>query len=94
MRRRGIEERMDSTPLYAEIGHRLRAIREAFSELNQREWAERHTFNPTQYNNWEKGVRRIPLEKAEDLVDRYGLDLDFIYRGRRDGLSEKASKVL
>lgn len=81
-------------PQYPVIGARLVAIREGFSDLNQRDWAERHQFNKTQYNNWERGVRRIPVECAEKLCLLYGLTLDFIYMGRRDGLSDKASKVL
>lgn len=79
---------------FAELGDRLRRIREAFSDLNQKAWAEKHSFNQTQYNNWEKGARRIPVDSAERLADLYGLTLDFVYRGRRDGLSETASKLL
>lgn len=81
-------------PEYGEIGARLTRVRQAFSELNQKAWAEKHNFNKTQYNNWEKGTRRIPVESAERLCTLYGLTLDFIYRGRRDGLAESASKVL
>jgi transcriptional regulator with XRE-family HTH domain len=62
--------------------------------LSQKAWAEKHNFNVTQYNNWERGVRRIPVESAEALCDSYGLTLDFIYRGRRDGLSENALKAV
>lgn len=79
---------------FAEIGARLAAVRQAFSDLSQKAWAEKHNFNQTQYNNWEKGTRRIPVENAEKLCGLYGLTLDFIYRGRRDGLAESASKVL
>lgn len=79
---------------YLEIGRRLEAIRKAFSDLSQKDWAARHNFSLTRYNNWERGIRRIQVDEAEILADRYGLDLDFIYRGKRDGLSESASKVL
>lgn len=79
---------------FSEIGARLASVRQAFSDLSQKAWAERHNFNQTQYNNWEKGTRRIPVENAERLCTLYGLTLDFIYRGRRDGLSESAAKVL
>jgi transcriptional regulator with XRE-family HTH domain len=79
---------------HAEIGARLKAIRAGFSDLNQKEWAGRHGFSETQYNNWETGTRRIPVESAEKLCNIYGLTLDFIYRGRRDGLSDTARKVL
>lgn len=79
---------------YAEIGARLAAIRAAFSDLSQKAWAERNGFEATQWNNWERGTSRIPVENAERLCERYGLTLDFIYRGRRDGLAETASKAL
>ncbi len=85
---------MTDRPNYSEIGQRLAAIRMAFSDLSQKAWAEKNGFNPTQYNNWETGVRRITVDAAEVLMDRYGLTLDFIYRGRVDGLSEKALKAL
>lgn len=84
------EDRTD----YPEIGIRLRAIREGFSDMNQSGWAEKHGFGVTQWNNWEKGARRISVDAAERLCSTYGLSLDFIYLGRRDGLSDKASKVL
>lgn len=79
---------------FLDVADRLVAIRRAFSDLSQKAWAEKHGFNQTQYNNWEKGTRRITVDCAERLADTYGLTLDFIYRGRRDGLSETASKVL
>jgi len=85
---------MDDRPDYSIIGDRLAAMRKAFSSLTQKEWAEKNGFGPTQYNNWETGVRRISVDAAEVLVDRYGVTLDYIFRGRVDGLSEKAAKAL
>lgn len=79
---------------YRSIGARLQAIRLGFSALSQRAWAVQNGFEPTQYNNWETGARRIPVDAAEKLCETYGITLDFMYRGRRDGLSESASKVL
>lgn len=78
---------------YAEIGGRLRVIRKTFSGLSQKEWAEKNGFNKTQYNNWEKGVRRIKIDDAIKICDTYGLTLDAIYRGRLDGLSETARRA-
>lgn len=85
---------MTNRPDYSTIGLRLKAIREGFSELSQRAWAEKHSFSPTQYNNWEIGTRRISVDAAEHLAETYGLTLDYIFRGRLDGLSEKARNVL
>lgn len=83
----------DATP-YRQIGARLAMIRTHFSDLNQGEWAQKHNFGTTQYNNWENGVRRIPLEKAERLCELYGITLDFLYRGKVDGLSENVRKAI
>lgn len=84
----------DQANQFFHIGERLRSIREGFSTMSQKEWAEKHHFGQTQYNNWERGNRRIPVDDAERLCSLYGVTLDFVYRGRRDGLSESASKVL
>lgn len=84
---------MSEAPFFT-IGQRLEAIRTGFSSLNQKDWALKHNFQPTQWNNWEKGARRITVPEAEKLSEIYGVTLDFIYRGRRDGLSEIASKVV
>lgn len=85
---------MAETPEYADIGARLLWLRKAFSEDTQKAWAERHGFNPTQLNNWEKGNRRIPVDAAERLCDLYGLTLDFVYRGKVSGLSADTLKRL
>lgn len=81
-------------PEYPEIGARLVALRKAMSDLNQKDWAAKHSFNPTQYNNWEKGTRRITVDEAEKLCHLYGLSLDFVYRGIRDKLPENLRNVL
>jgi len=85
---------MSNEPIYAEIGARLIALREGYCDLSQKEWAVKNGFNVGQYGSWERGTRRVPVEAAERLCDRYGLTLDFIYRGRLEGLSETARKML
>ncbi len=84
----------DERPDYSDIGQRLRRLREAFGPTKQTEWCAKHNFNPAQWNNWERGARRISVDSAERLCEIYGLTLDWIYRGRRDGLADTASKVL
>lgn len=85
---------MKSDTPHLEIGNRLEAVREAFTDLNQKDFAAKMGFNYAQYNNWSRGDRRIPIESAEKMCQTYGLTLDWIYLGRRDGLAERASKVL
>ena len=85
----------DTERTFPDIGARLVAIRSVFGHgLTQAAWASKNNFNKTQYSNWETGLRRIPVDAAEHLCSTYGLTLDFIYRGRRDGLPETISKSL
>ena len=84
---------MSGQKSYKEIAARLSTLRKGFSDLNQKEWAAKNGFNETQYYNWENGTRRIPIDAASRLCDHYGLTLDWIYRGRMDGLSETARNV-
>jgi transcriptional regulator with XRE-family HTH domain len=79
---------------YIAIGRRLEILRHGSTDLSQKAFAELHGFGPTRYNNWAKGNQRIPVEAAEQLCDVYGLTLDYIYRGRIDGLSENARKLV
>lgn len=79
---------------YADIGARLVALRTSQSDLSQKDWALKHGFSQSQYNNWEKGNRRITVDEAQKLCDLYGLTLDFIYRGRRDGLSDRIKNLV
>lgn len=67
--------------VHSDIGTRLKAFRE-LTELQQKEFAIKNGFAPTQYTNWETGERRIPVDKAALLENVYGLTLDFIYLGR------------
>lgn len=77
---------------YPEIGERLLKLRR-HHDKTQAEWAALHRFNSTQYANWETGARRIPLDAAYVLCDTFGLTLDFIYRGKLDGVSQTALKI-
>lgn len=85
---------MQSDKPFKEIGERLASLRLAVSGESQRTFAAQNGFNANQYNNWEAGVRRIPVDAAERLCDRYGLTLDFVYRGRVEGLSEYLRKAV
>lgn len=78
----------ENSKTFPDVGQRLKSLREAISDLTQKQWAERHNFGVSQYSNWENGIRRIPVDDAEKLCVLYGVTLDFIYRGRRDGLPD------
>lgn len=79
---------------HAPIGSRLRACREAFTQDSVRGFASRLAVSPMTVSGWEVGARCIPVESAVRYCDLFGVTLDWIYRGRRDGLSEAASRLL
>lgn len=79
---------------FMDIGVRLAEVRRAFSEMSQKDWALRNGFEVSQYNNWERGARRIPIDSALQLCGRYGLTLDYIYTGRCDALSNAVLRRL
>jgi transcriptional regulator with XRE-family HTH domain len=67
------------------IAARLRATREAL-DLNQSQFASGAGIAKNTYNMYEAGNGRPELDKAIQLCERYGLTLDWIYRGIRAGL--------
>lgn len=77
----------------AAIADRLKRIR-LLSGLGKTEFAESVGIDPTNWSRFEGGKRAIPFEKAGAIAVRYGVTLDFIYLGRRDGLSVKKAEAL
>jgi transcriptional regulator with XRE-family HTH domain len=73
------------TGALAEIGRRLREAREAVS-VGQAEFAAAAGIKANTYNQWEQGKKRPDIAGAAKLCDAHGLTLDYIYRGRVDGL--------
>ncbi len=54
--------------------------------MSQVEFAERAGISQNAYNQYEHAKRRLSLEAAYALCDTYDLTLDWIYRGRTEGL--------
>lgn len=71
------------------IAQRLHDTRLALTDrdTSQAAYAERASISRNTYNQWEKAVSRPRLDEAIMLCDRYQLSLDWIYLGRRSGLS-------
>ncbi|KQI66947.1 hypothetical protein AN189_17980 [Loktanella sp. 3ANDIMAR09] len=65
---------------YAEIGRRLRVLRET-TGMNKADYAAICGYNYTRYINWESGHRRMMPDDAIILCEKFGVTLDFIYRG-------------
>ncbi|PWE32759.1 hypothetical protein DDZ14_08410 [Maritimibacter sp. 55A14] len=65
---------------YWRIGQRLQALRET-TGMSKTKYAAFCGYNYTRYINWESGHRRMLPDEAEVLCDKFGVTLDFIYRG-------------
>ena len=70
-----------------EIGARLRAARVALG-LSQAELARGIGVRPNTYNQWESGKRLVDPLVAADICDRFGITMDWIYRGSTLGLPQ------
>lgn len=87
-----------STPLdvssYEAIGKRLVATRLALGFESQMEFAAAANISPQALNNYERGRSRPALEIALALCNRFGLTLDWIYRGDAGGLPHRLVQAL
>lgn len=64
----------------AAIAARLIATREALG-LNQAAFCTEAGIARNTYNQWEKAINRPQLDYAIQLCEKFGLTLDWIYRG-------------
>ena len=74
----------ESTP--EKIGERLRWFRKKHLGVDQKLFAAEIGVTVTRYSNWETGSIFLPPPAALQLVAKYGLTLDFLYRGELDRL--------
>lgn len=78
---------------YADIGERIRRLRRTLGYSNT-DFARLHNWGQTQLTNWETGHRRITVEAATKLRDRYQVTLDWIYLGVESSLPQNLAKSL
>lgn len=76
---KSIQDDEDKFP-FRSIGARIKAVRET-KGMSATDFAAVCGFNYTRYINWETGHRRIMPDEAIVLCEKFGLTLDFIYRG-------------
>ncbi|WP_138472556.1 helix-turn-helix transcriptional regulator [Poseidonocella sp. HB161398] len=76
---------MAETAPYPDVAQRVRWHR-TLTGLNQDAYAKSIGAKRSQISNWELGLQRPSVDFALALSDRYGLTLDFIYRGRDEAL--------
>lgn len=68
------------------VGERLELLRLAMDVQNQA-LAGMIGVSPAQWRNYKVGDNMIPVDSANRLCMVTGADLDFIYRGLRDGIT-------
>lgn len=74
----------DKTP-HTAVTRRLVLIRQWQAE-SAADFCRKAGMSPSAWNNYETGDRRISIDAAIALCDRFGVTLDWIYRGRIAGL--------
>lgn len=67
------------------VAERLILAREAIG-IKQGKFATMAELSPNGYNQWETGANYPEVTYAIKLCDRHGLTLDWIYRGKFDGM--------
>lgn len=67
------------------IARRLVTLREAVAP-SAADLCRRTGLAPNRWSQYESGERRITLEASLVLCDKYGVTLDWIYRGDESGL--------
>ncbi len=67
------------------VGERLRALRVSVTD-NQSEFCRRVGIASNTWNQYEKAVSRPDLDRATQIVQTFGVTLDWIYLGDPSGL--------
>lgn len=67
------------------IGARLLALRKSL-DVSQTKIAEDLGITQPQWNQYERGNRRLTIEVAGMMVSSYGVTLDWLYLGDTSGL--------
>lgn len=69
------------TPDRREVGHRVEQVRAAF-DLDKGEFARLIGLDPSSYSKVIKGAAALRAEHAYVISERFGVPMDFLYRGR------------
>jgi transcriptional regulator with XRE-family HTH domain len=76
------------------VGHRLEALRLAL-EMQRNEFAESFGLDPSSYTKTADGNKTLRSEAGFAISERWGVSMDYIYRGRLSDLPENLrEKVL
>ena len=80
-------------PDYSDIGDRIARLRSHLG-MTRPEFARENGFTPSQLANWEYGLRRISVDAALRLNERYSVSLDWVFLGRLSALPHSLASAL
>jgi transcriptional regulator with XRE-family HTH domain len=84
-RRKGATRKINMdkhSPFHPEsVGMRLRALRE-HHEQTKAQFADSVSIDRTSYINIERGTKPLKADMAYKIAERWGVSMDFLYRGR------------
>ncbi|MCB1401267.1 MAG: helix-turn-helix transcriptional regulator [Rhodobacteraceae bacterium] len=84
----------EHSPFHPEaVGRRLRALRE-YRKKTRAEFAESVGIDATSYGRIEKGAKILKADMAYKIAERWGVSMDFLYRGRLTELPESLADSL
>lgn len=75
------------------VGRRLTALRE-YHGKNRADFAESVQIDATSYGRIEKGLKPLKADMAFRIAERWGVSMDFLYRGRLTELPESLADAL
>ena len=76
-----------------EVGRRLKALRE-YHEKTRAEFAKSVGIDATSYGRIEKGAKPLKADMAYMIAERWGVSMDFLYRGRLTELPDNLANNL
>lgn len=79
--------------LKMDVGRRLRAAREAMG-LTAKELCAAVGIQANRYSQWETGKNLLDPVVALQIAERYGISLDYLYRGDLSGLKHSVAAKL
>lgn len=78
---------------HAGIASRLEALREAI-DLDKGGFAQSFGVDPSSYSKMLKGEKPLKADMAYVISERWGVTMDYLYRGNLDRLPDRYAKIL
>lgn len=80
-------------PDYSDVGQRIARLREHLG-MSRPEFCREMGFSASALANWEYGLRRISVDAAMRLNERFDVSLDYIFLGRLSALPHSLASAL